>query len=191
MHMDIQSFAKQPIHPAPNRYGTGAIAFHWLVAVLIILLGVLGLLLEDFPRATQPFWINVHGVVGLLYFALVIARIGWRLNHQPPDLPLDVGEFSRRTSHPVHLLLYAIMLVLPILGIIAYVWHARAFDFGAFNIDFAVPMNRTVFKPAEELHGWLAYGLFGLAGLHVIAALWHHFVRKAGVLMRMLPGEPR
>ena len=34
----------------------------------------------------------------------------------------------------------------------------------------------------------LAYCLFGLAALHALAALYHHFVRRDGVLLRMLPG---
>jgi cytochrome b561 len=180
----------QAVPPALERYGAGAIAFHWIVAALIVFLGGLGLLFDDFPKASQPFWINVHGTVGLIYFALVLARIGWRFTHRPPDLPPDVGEFSRRTSHPVHLLLYALMVAIPALGIVAFVWHARAFDYGVFKIDFAIPLTRAVFKPAEDLHGWLAYGLFGLAGLHAVAALWHHFIKRDGVLTRMLPGGP-
>jgi cytochrome b561 len=188
--MTTQAYASQKIPAAAARYGAGAIAFHWIVAALIVFLGVLGLLFDRIPRPDQAFWINVHGCVGLVYFALVLGRVGWRLTHRPPDLPPDVGEFSRRTSHPVHMLLYALMLVIPILGVVAYVWHARAFDFGLFRIDFGVPLTRTIFKPAEDIHGWLAYGLFGLAGLHALAALWHHFIRRDGVLTRMLPGGP-
>lgn len=188
--MDAETFVRQTVPPARTRYGAGAIAFHWIVAGLIVFLGTLGLLFEDLPRESQAFWINGHGTVGLLYFILVLGRIGWRMSHPVPDLPPDIGEFSRRTSHPVHLLLYSLMLVIPVLGFVAYVWHARAFDFGLFRIDFGVPLTRSVFKPAENLHGWLAYALFGLAGLHSIAALWHHFVRRDGILMRMLPGGP-
>jgi cytochrome b561 len=38
------------------------------------------------------------------------------------------------------------------------------------------------------IHQWLAYILFGLAALHAAGALYHHFVRRDGVLMRILPG---
>jgi cytochrome b561 len=37
------------------------------------------------------------------------------------------------------------------------------------------------------LHGYLAYALFGLAAAHILAALWHHFVRRDGLLARMWP----
>lgn len=185
----IQPYVHQTSGLGSTRYGTGSILFHWIVAAMIVLLGVLGFLLEDIPKQSQNFWINVHGTIGLIYFALVLARIGWRMTHVPPDLPPDIGEFSRRISYPVHLLLYALMAIVPIVGIVAYVWHARAFDFGLFKIDFAIPLTRSVFKPAEEVHGWLAYCLFGLAGLHAVAALWHHLVKRDDILMRMLPGE--
>ena len=81
-------------HAGPARYGSGAIGFHWTVAALIVFLGALGLLFDDIPKESRPFWINVHGCVGLIYFALVIARLVWRATHTPPELPSDVGEFS-------------------------------------------------------------------------------------------------
>ena len=173
-----------------TRYTTGAIAFHWLAFLLIVFLGALGLLFEDIPRESRPFWINVHGCVGLIYAALVLARFGWRMTHRPPELPADVGSFARLTSTPVHLLLYLVMLLIPVAGVIAYVWHGRAFDFGLFKIDFGVASTRNIFHPAEDVHVWLAYSLFALGGLHALAALWHYLVSKDGVLQRMIPGLP-
>ena len=81
-------------------YGPVAIALHWAVFLLVVAVGWLGLLHDDWPRATQAFWINIHALLGLLMFALVLTRIAWRRTHTPPDLPPDVGEFSRRRSHP-------------------------------------------------------------------------------------------
>ncbi len=37
------------------------------------------------------------------------------------------------------------------------------------------------------LHRIFGYGLAGLIAMHVGAALFHHFVRRDGVLRRMLP----
>lgn len=174
-----------------DRYGVGAIGFHWLSVALIVLLGILGLLLEDIPRASQAYWINIHGTIGLVYLTLVVLRIGWRVTHSPPALPPHAGEFSRRLSYPVHMALYALMIAIPIAGIVAYVWHGRAFDYGLFKIDLAVKSDRAVFHTAEGVHSAMAYALFAIAGLHAAAALWHHFVNKDDVLARMLPGANR
>jgi cytochrome b561 len=129
----------------------------------------------------------VHALIGLAVWALVMLRLAWRLRHPPPALPEDAGEFSRRWSHPVHLLLYALMLAIPVLGIVTFLWHGRVFDFGLFKVDFGVRKSRAIFHPTEEIHGYLAYALFTLVGLHTSAALWHHFVRRDGVLQRMWP----
>lgn len=173
------------------RYGNGAIGFHWVMVLLIVVVGVLGLLHDSWPKSTQSFWINIHAMIGLTVWALVIARLWWRRTHTPPDLPPDVGEFSRRLSYPVHLLLYALMVVISIIGIVTFIWHGRVFDFGLFKVDFGVAKNRAIFHPTEDLHGYLAYALFALIGLHALAALWHHFVRHDGVLGRMWPTGDR
>jgi cytochrome b561 len=163
-------------------------AFHWAVAALIVFLGVLGLLFEDIPRESRAFWINLHGTVGLVYFALVIARLVWRTNHKAPDLPPDTDAFTRVASAATHHLLYLLMLIIPVFGIVAYVWHGRVFDYGLFQLNFGVASDRAIFHPAEEIHQLLAYALFALAGLHIAAALWHQFIRRDGVLLRMTPG---
>jgi cytochrome b561 len=92
----MRAIVNQGVTPAPARYGAGAVTFHWTVAGLIVFLGALGLLFDEIPREARPFWINVHVCVGLISFALVIARLLWRAAYKAPDLPPDVGEFSPR-----------------------------------------------------------------------------------------------
>jgi cytochrome b561 len=185
----MRDAVKQSVAPASARYGAGAITFHWTTAALIVFLGSLGLLFEDIPREARPFWINVHVCVGLLYLALVIARLLWRATHTAPELPPDVGEFSRRASFAVHNLLYVLMLLIPLLGVVARVWHGRSFDYGVFQMNFGVASNPAIFHPAEKIHQLSAYALFALAGLHAAAAVYHHFVRRDGILLRMMTGE--
>jgi cytochrome b561 len=182
---------KTPERAVQEGYGLVARALHWAVFLLVVTVGWLGLLHDDWPKQTQAFWINLHALLGLLMFALVLWRLAWRQTHTPPDLPPDVGEFSRRLSHPVHVLLYALLVVIPTLGITTFIWHGRVFNFGLFQFNPHVTPNKTIFHPTEDWHGYLAYGLFGLAGLHALAALWHHLIRKDGVLRRMWPGLPQ
>lgn len=176
-------------NPAPNpvRYGSAAMAFHWTMAALVVVVGVLGLLHDSWSRGTQAFWINIHAVLGLLVWALLMARFWWRVRHPPPELPAHTGALARRLSGPAHLLLYMLLFVIPILGIVTFIWHGRAFDFGLFRVDFRIARNRAIFHPTEDIHGYLAYTLFTLIGIHVLAALWHQFVRRDGVLLRMWP----
>lgn len=173
------------------RYDAAAVAFHWTVAALIVFLGALGLLFDDIPQEARPFWINLHACVGLVYFALVLVRLAWRATHRAPELPAGTDAFTKRASASVHHLLYLLMLAVPVFGVVAFVWHGRTFDYGLFQLNAGVAMDRSVFKPAEEIHQLLAYALFGLAGLHAAAALYHQFVRRDGLLLRMAPGATR
>jgi cytochrome b561 len=170
-----------------TRYNAASMAFHWTMAVLIVVVGVLGLLHDSWPKQTQSFWINLHAILGLSVWVLIVARFWWRSRHSPPELPSEAGELSRRLSYPVHLLLYALIFVIPLVGIVTFIWHGRVFDFGLFKVDFGVRRNRAIFHPTEDIHGYLAYVLFALVGIHALAALWHHFVRRDGVLLRMWP----
>lgn len=181
----------RPLPPTP-RYNAGAIRFHWSMFLLVVVVGTLGLLHDDWPDATQAFWINVHAVIGLVLWFTLLARLVWRLRHTPPAPPVDLGAVSRRLSSPVHWALYALMFVIPIIGVVTFVYHGRVFDFGLFQIDPGIKKNRAIFHPTEDIHGYLAYALFALAGLHALAALWHRFILKDGVLARMWPmaGKP-
>jgi cytochrome b561 len=170
-----------------ERYGPVAIWFHWSMFLLVVLVGVLGLLHDSWPKQTQAFWINVHALFGLALWFSLFARFWWRNAHAPPLLPQDLGTYSRRLSGPVHLILYILMFVVPIFGIVTFIWHGRAFNFGLFQINFGVKSNRAVFHLTEDIHGYLAYALFALASMHALAALWHHFYRRDGVLRRMWP----
>ncbi len=183
----------QSVPPGVNseRYDSGAIAFHWTMVLLVVWVGVLGLLHDSWPRGTQAFWINIHALSGLVVWSLVIARFWWRRSHPPPALPPSIGAFSRRYSGLVHLLLYALLFVIPLIGIVTFIWHGRVFDFGLFRVSFGVRSNRAIFHPTEDIHGYLAYALFALAGIHALAALWHHFIRHDEVLKRMWPRSDR
>jgi cytochrome b561 len=176
---------------AVEGYGSGAIAFHWTMFLLVVVVGVLGLLHDSWPKQTQAFWINTHVMLGLLLWLTLIARFWWRSRHAPPPLPPEVGNLSRGLSGPVHLTLYALMFITPIVGVITFIWHGRVFDFGLFHLDFGVRSNKAVFRPTEDLHGYLAYAIFAVAGLHALAALWHHFFLRDGVLGRMWPQRER
>ena len=176
--------------PAPagsERYGVWAITLHWVLFVLLVVVGTLGLLHDSWPKNSQAFWINVHALCGLSLWILLILRFVGRLNHPPPPPPADLGPVTRRLARAVHLTLYALLFVIPIFGIVTFIWHGRSLDLGVVRLDFGVAKNGAIFEPTEDIHGYLAYAVFGLATAHALAALWHHFIKHDGVLRRMWP----
>jgi cytochrome b561 len=168
-----------------GRYGSLAITLHWLLTVLVIGVGVLGLLHDTWPKNTQSFWINVHALAGLMLWVILLWRFGLRLKQSPPPLPTDFSAISRRLALIVHLLLYVLLFITPIIGIVTFIWHGRVLDLGFYQVHFGIPKDRAVFEPTEDVHGYLAYAIFALAAFHTLAALWHQFIRRDGVLQRM------
>ena len=156
---------------------------------LIVIVGVLGLLHDSWPKQTQALWINVHALTGILLWLILIARFGYRVRHPPPALPSDIRPFSRHFSRIVHLALYGLMFIIPIFGFVTFVYHGRIFDFGLLVLNFGIKKNQAVFEPTEDIHGYLAYALFGLAALHTLAALYHHLILRDRVLRRMWPAQ--
>jgi cytochrome b561 len=189
IHTDRLEFSSPP--PTQERYRTGAIAFHWAIFGLVVIVGILGLLHDSWPKQTQALWINMHALIGTFLWLVLLARFGYRLRHTPPALPANVGAFSRRLTGPVHLVLYGLLFIVPIFGFVTFVYHGRAFDFGAFTLNFGIKKDRSMFGPTEDIHGYLAYVLFAVAGLHALAALWHRYIQHDGVLARMWPSRTK
>lgn len=171
-----------------ERYGGVAQALHWLVAIMVFCVFALALTLDNAPRATKAWWVNLHVVVGLLMFATVILRLFWRMGHKPPPPPEGTSDLLRIAGAAAHHLMYLLLVVGPVIGLVAYIWHARVFDFGLFTVNPGVPNTKSVYEPAEEIHKFMMFSLMGLVALHFLASLWHHFVKRDGLLWRMLPG---
>jgi len=171
----------------PKRYGSWAISAHWALFVLLVVVGTLGLLHDSWPRHSQAFWINIHALLGLALWILLILRFLGRIRFPPPPPAADLSIAMRRLARIVHLALYALLFIIPIFGIVTFIWHGRSLDLGMLQLNFGVAKNSAIFEPTEDIHGYLAYGAFGLASVHAIAASWHHFVKHDGVLRRMLP----
>ena len=67
-----------------TRYDLVAIVLHWMIAALVLIVGVLGLFFEAIPRASRLFYINLHTTIGLVMFGLILMRLLWRLTHPAP-----------------------------------------------------------------------------------------------------------
>src|SRR5271167_1722645 len=63
---------------AAERYGWVAMALHWLMFLLVVGVGILGLLHDSWPKRSQAFWINLHAAFGVLLWFTLLARIWWR-----------------------------------------------------------------------------------------------------------------
>jgi cytochrome b561 len=171
----------------PKQYHRVAIRLHWAIAGLILVAFGLGLTVDLFPKRWESGIINSHALLGLLALCLSFFRIGWRLTHRVPDLPETIGPLTRVASKAGHAALYILMFLVPLIGIPTLLYRGRGLDLMIFQI--ASPFERTpaVFRPLTEYHEIAAFALVALAAGHIIAALFHPFVGRNGLLLRMLP----
>ena len=192
----------QRARPAPARRYTGiAIALHWIIAALMVGNVALILLVDFYPEGWVRPAVDTHKSIGITVLGLAMLRILWRWGHPPPALPDEFPRRERVASHVVHLLLYALMLLLPLSGWMHdSAWKDAAthpmhlFGLIAFPRIGAIENLEPAFK--EQLHTlfgnwhvWLGYCLYALFALHVLGALKHQWFDRHKVLPRMGVGD--
>lgn len=171
-------------HPVLRYDGIARIA-HWLTAILVVAVFCLGLLVDAFPPSWEDSVVNTHKLIGISILCLVAFRLIWRRSHKPPP-PEPIGLMLQRVSSISHVLLYCLMIAVPLAGLAFAARSGQGIDFGLFSLGPLSVEDEGAARQIGEIHELLAYMLVGVAGLHALAALWHHFVRKDAVLMRML-----
>lgn len=177
--------------PMDRRYSGVAIAFHWVIALFVIVNIAVGILHEPVPALGA--WMPGHKAIGITVLFLTLGRLAWRLAHRPPPLPAETKAWERGVAHATHWTLYALLLAMPITGwlMVSGAEKRRPLTwFGAFDIPY-LPVSRAAGGFGGDAHGVLGWLMLALVVLHVGAALRHHLILRDTVLLRMLPGGAR
>ncbi|MEO0422731.1 MAG: cytochrome b [Pseudomonadota bacterium] len=163
--------------------------FHWGVAALILLQIPLAYQMMAMDLGPDKFSAYaLHKSLGMTVFIASALRLAWRSITPPPALPSSMSARERLLARGAHVALYVVTLAMPIAG-----WcysSAAAFSvsyFGLFTLPDLVPPSETLEVVFEWTHRLLAYALFLLLGAHLLAAGFHHWVRRDNVLLSMLP----
>lgn len=175
-----------------SRYGTIAIFIHWLMAILIIALIILGLYMVRLPDVGYNYkkiiLILLHKELGALALVLVVFRVFWRIMNVTPKLAATIPELQKMAAHAAHAGLYFFMFALPISGwLMTSAAGIPVTFFGLFEIPNWGAVNEYKMYFYINAHTWLAYGLILLIIAHASAALLHHFYDKDDTLKKMLP----
>ncbi len=172
------------------RYGGVAIALHWLVAALVIGQFVLANLAEAAEESGslmgQIMWLARHKSVGITILGVAFLRIAWRLANPVPSHPAGMPGWQRVAASSTHGALYALLFALPLTGwAMSSAANFPVSVFGVVTLPDFVAADEALKKTLAEVHEVLATALFGLALLHILAALKHQFVDRDGTLARM------
>ncbi len=168
-------------------YTAVAKGLHWLMAVLILGLLVLGMYMQDLPLSPQKLELYAwHKWTGVTVFVLVWLRLAWRVTHRPPALPEGMRPVMRLAAHAGHAALYGLMVVIPLSGWLMS--SAKGFQtvwFGLLPIPDLVGKDKELGDLLQQVHQALNLLLMLTLAGHVAAALWHHLVLKDDTLRRM------
>lgn len=174
--------------PQSDSYSCTAIALHWTTAVLVLFMIAAGITMLRLPEGeTQNLLFNLHRSVGVLLFPLVLIRLIYRWRNPPPPLPDDLPPLMKFAAHLNHYALYALLLLNPLLGW----WATSAFGaavnvFWLFELPPIVAQNKPLSDTLLMVHATVGLLITLLAAMHIGAALFHHFIRRDRILLRML-----
>ncbi len=173
------------------RFNLLARLLHWSMAAMILAMLLIGVAMVA-SLADYHVLVAVHRPLGLLILLLLFVRIANRWRHPPPPLPADLPAWQRRAAHASHVALYGLMLAMPLVGW-AMLSAARypVTLVGPFVLPPIMPHSPRAYAVLRELHGVLAYVLFGLVLAHLGAALLHALIRRDGVFASMAPWHRR
>jgi len=184
----MTSRSAPPAHPADS-YDATARALHWTVAALLACQFATALLLPHIKMDTPlDTTINLHFNLGLAILVVMAIRLAHRWRH-PVRVAGGAGPaWESALANATHRLFYAILLIGPFLGWAAASAHSVPVRLlGTVELPALAPRKAPWALLAGDIHGWTMWTLLVLLGVHVAAALYHHVLRRDGVLRRMLP----
>jgi cytochrome b561 len=171
------------------RYGLVAQAFHWSTVVVVATAYLVGpgsseqhvySLASDFTR-------RMHETIGISIFAIVLARILWRMIDTAPEAA-SMDPWMKYSAKLGHLALYALLIALPLTAVVGAWLEGHPLTLlGAGNFGPILPQAHVVGQAVSYVHTILGNVIIWAAGFHAVAALFHHFILRDNVLTSMLP----
>jgi len=171
-------------------FGSLAKWLHWLITIGIFALIWLGLEQTGMERGPEKQAVrDLHGSIALLVFVLMTIRVIWRFMNERPAHPESMPGWQRASATLVHWGIYIAVFVQLISGPITVATGGKAVPFfGLFSIALPIEENDDNHHFWEEVHEFTWKIVALLLIVHILAALYNHFVAKNDVLRRMTVG---
>lgn len=173
-----------------NEFGSVSKWLHWLVAIGIFALFWIGLEQAGMERGPEKQAVRAtHASLALIVFAFMTLRLIWRLMNEVPAHPYGMPGWQRLSSTLVHWGIYVAVFVQLISGSMTIATGGNPLPFfGLFSVPLPVAENEGNHEFWEEIHesGWILVA--ALLTIHVLGALYNHFIAKNDVLRRMTTG---
>ena len=179
------------VEQAPALRPRKLVVLHWLTALFLVL-GVTLILIRDqvAGRVLRQWLLEGHRHFGLFVLFLFFARVAVRIRLGKLPAADDSSRLLRIVATLTHVALYALLLVQPLLGWALSNAQGKPVHLLGATLPALVGSDEDLADALTLWHIDVAWLLLALVTVHALAALWHHFVRRDGVLRMMLP-RPR
>lgn len=174
-----------PAKSTAERYGTVALSLHWASAALILALVPLGFSMQTASGETKLMLYHTHAILGVLVGFLTLMRLVWWLAFDRKPQAQSGSALQRGIARAAHGGLYLALVVLAVSGLVLTVSSSLVSAFLAG--DWSLIPASFADLPPRRVHGFMARALMALFALHVLGALYHHWIKRDGTLGRMLP----
>ncbi|GBG14651.1 cytochrome b561 [Novimethylophilus kurashikiensis] len=171
------------------RHNGATITLHWLT-LIAILTAVGAVLVQDYIDSDEitHALVTLHRSLGLLVMVMVAFRIFVRepINHSAPTPKMQA--LQNLVAKLVHAGIYLLLIAIPLVGWAMSSASGKPMSFfWMFQIPAILSRDRDLADTLHDWHEWSAWGLLAMVGMHAVAALWHHYFLRDGVLYSMLP----
>lgn len=175
------------------RFDTPTIWMHWLTLVLIcILFGTAWLSDPETNFAQAAVLLLVHRSAGVLIWGMTVFRLVWRWSKgHRPALPDDMGHVQRFAARANEVALYALLALQPLTGLAQSLFPGKPFALFFGMVPALVARDRSLTHFTRDVHEYGAWALLALIGVHAVAAMYHHFVKRDHIVKSMLPWRVR
>jgi len=170
-----------------SRYSPILIGLHWFMFVLLIAVYVTMEFRGMFPKGSDPRELMkaLHFMFGITVLILVVVRLGVRLSSATPAIVPAPKPLENVLAKITHLSLYAFMIFMPIAGWIILSAEGHGVPFFGLELPPLVSENHDLAEQVEHWHGLVGEIGYYLIGLHVLAGLFHHYVKRDNTLKRI------
>ncbi|MBR8209713.1 MULTISPECIES: cytochrome b [Burkholderia] len=170
-----------------TRYSSPAIFFHWAIFVLVALAYLAIEIRGPKGSDSRAFWMNVHLMAGTFVLVLSVLRVLWRVVSRVPEA-IPQATLLRWLSKLAHVALYVFIIAQPLLGIMMVNMGGKPVSLDWLGVSFTLFGPDKALRPTiKEAHELIGNAFYFVIGLHALAALYHHFIRRDDVLRRMAP----
>lgn len=174
-----------------ERYRPTIQLLHWLIALTVIGLLIAGILLhyDLISDAVHKPLAVLHMSFGLAILVLMLVRFVVRRRAGVPPMPDSISPPVRIAAHATQMLFYALLIAMPVFGILFVQAHGRPVPFfGLFTLPVIVGKNQEIKDIFAFLHFWGGIAVIVLLLLHVGGAIRHE-MRGERIIRRMLPNR--